>query len=324
MTHALNRRHWLTRAAGRLAYAYPASAVALSLGSAKAAEPAPEPLGRFRYGFNTACVRERKLTLDELVDLVVAAGYDAIEPWIDEIQRFEQSGGSLEALAKRCADAGLEVASAIGFAAWIVDDDTQRRRGLEQARRDMELVRRLGGSRIAAPPAGAADANSAKISLLAAAERYGELLEAGAAIGVTPQVEVWGFSPNLSRLGEAVFVAVESGRDDACVLPDVYHLYKGGSSFAGLGRLSRSTLQCFHVNDYPSDPPREKIGDAQRVYPGDGVAPLDEILRTIAKVNDQCVLSLELFNREYQRQDPHVVARTGLAKMKAATAQALK
>ena len=34
-----------------------------------------------------------------------------------------------------------------------------------------------------------------------------------------------------------------------------------------------------HINDYPADPPREKMTDAHRVYPGDGMAPLPAILR---------------------------------------------
>ena len=67
------------------------------------------------------------------------------------------------------------------------------------------------------------------VDLLAAAERYRALCELGEQMGVVPQVEVWGFSKTLKRLGEAVLVAVESGHPEACVLPDVYHLYKGGS-----------------------------------------------------------------------------------------------
>ena len=63
------------------------------------------------------------------------------------------------------------------------------------------------------PPAGAT--GGGRLDLYEAAKRYGELLAAGAQIGVIPQIEVWGFSENLSRLGEAVFVAIESGHADA-------------------------------------------------------------------------------------------------------------
>ena len=84
----------------------------------------------------------------------------------------------------------------------------------------------------------------------------------------------------LSRLAETMFAVVESGHPDACVLPDIYHLYKGGSSFDSLKLLGGKGVHVFHVNDYPADPPREKITDADRIYPGDGVAPL--VTKTIA------------------------------------------
>ena len=35
--------------------------------------------------------------------------------------------------------------SAIGFAQWLVEDDKARAKGLEQAKRDMDLVRQIGG-----------------------------------------------------------------------------------------------------------------------------------------------------------------------------------
>ena len=51
--------------------------------------------------------------------------------------------------------------------------------------------------------------------------------------------------------------------------------------------------------------------------PGDGVAPLKEILRELRRIGYRGVLSLELFNRDYWKQDALTVARTGLEKMKA-------
>jgi sugar phosphate isomerase/epimerase len=76
------------------------------------------------------------------------------------------------------------------------------------------------------------------------------------------------------------------------------------------------------MNDYPSDPPREKIDDSYRVYPGDGVAPLSDILRNLHATGGQKVLSLELFNRKYWAEDPLVVAKAGLDRMKAAVEHA--
>jgi 2-keto-myo-inositol isomerase len=184
----------------------------------------------------------------------------------------------------------------------------------------MELVRGIGGTRIAAPPVGAHQKDAARIDLFVVAERYRAILEAGARIGVTPQVELWGFSPNLSRLGEVAFVAVESGHPDACILPDIYHIYRGGSDYAGLKLLSGAGLHVLHVNDYPRKP-RTEATDADRVYPGEGDAPLAEIVTLLRTTGFHGALSLELFNRDYWKLDANEVARTGLVQMRAMVAK---
>ena len=159
--------------------------------------------------------------------------------------------------------------------------------------------------------------------LLKAAERYRALLEIGDRIGVIPQVEVWGASRNLHRLGQSMFVVIESGHPKACLLPDVYQIYKGGSDFHGFKQLSAHCIQVFHLNDYPADPPRERIGDRDRVYPGDGIAPLTQILHDLQANGSRAVLSLELFNPKLWKLDALDVAKTGLQKMKAAVNRAL-
>jgi sugar phosphate isomerase/epimerase len=61
---------------------------------------------------------------------------------------------------------------------------------------------------------------------------------------------------------------------------------------------------------------RDKINDADRVYPGDGIAPIGSVLKTVFASGFNGVLSLELFNREYWKLDPLENATVGLKKMK--------
>lgn len=269
----------------------------------------------FTYSLNTSTIRGQNLSLVEEIGIASRAGYQAIEPWINEIETYVRGGGDLRDLGRRISDAGLRVESAIGFAEWIVDDDARRRQGLENARRAMDMVRQIGGTRLAAPPVGATQQTD--LNLLRAAERYRALCDVGQGIGVVPQVEVWGFSRSLSRLGEASLIAIESSHPQACILADVYHLHKGGSGFTGLKLLGGASMHVFHMNDYPAMPGRADITDADRVYPGDGVAPLVELLRDLRRIGFRGVLSLELFNRTYWQQDALAVARTGLEKMRA-------
>ena len=279
------------------------------------------PRGAIGYCLNTSTLRGQKLTVAEEIKIASELGYDAIEPWIRELDDHVKAGGSLEQLGRELRDRKLTVESAIGFFEWAVDDDARRKKAFDEARRNMEMVRALGGKRLAAPPVGLT--NTTGVDLLRVAERYRALLELGDEVGVVPEVELWGSSKTLHRLGEAALVAIESGHKSACILPDVYHLYKGGSSLQGLTLLDGAAIHVFHMNDYPANPPRATITDADRVYPGDGIAPLGELVRILHAIGFHGFFSLELFNRDYWQQDARTVARTGLEKMRAIVGSAL-
>src|SRR5262245_25212114 len=294
------------------------AAVSSRTEAAQSATARPPP--RVLYCLNMSTIRGQKLSVPEQIDVAGKAGYDAIEPWLGELHKYVEAGGSLKDLKKRLADHGLKVASAIGFAEWIVDDEARRTAGLEVARKDMGVVAAIGGTHIAAPPAGAT--RQTDMSLLKAGERYRALLELGQREGVIPELEIWGHSTTLGKLSEALLVAAESKHPQACLLLDVFHLYKGGSDFAGLRLVNGAALPCLHFNDYPASPPRESIKDADRIFPGDGVAPLTQMLRDLMAAGFHGALSLEVFNATYWKEDPYGVARIGLAKMKEAVAKA--
>ena len=105
------------------------------------------------------------------------------------------------------------------------------------------------------------------------------------------------------------------------ILADVYHLYRGDSGFESLKMIDGRLIEIFHMNDYPGDIPREKMEDKDRIYPGDGIAPLKQILTDLKNMGGPKILSLELFNREYWKQDAYQVAKTGLEKMKRVSGQ---
>ncbi len=310
------------------------SAVAVAASTLRS-EPKPEAKPQFKFCLNTSTIRiaegqwGKSRGIVESIGIASKAGYSAIEPWIAELDEYVKGGGTLADLKKKFADAGLAVPNAIGFAEWVVEDAERRKKGLEQAKRDMDKVLAIGCAQIAAPPTGATGGTSRRddpnftepVAPLIAAERYKALLEVGSKIGVRPIVEVWGFSRSLSRLGETALVAMECGKDGGAVLPDVYHLYKGGSDFAGLKLLGSKAIGIFHVNDYPKLD-RAKIVDADRVYPGDGIAPLKDVFTALMEMDYRGYLSLELFNAGYWKLDPLDVAKTCLAKLTAAATAA--
>jgi len=273
----------------------------------------------FSFCLNTSTIMGQKVGLMKELEIAAEAGYDGIEIWIPTLDTYLKEGGSLRDLNKRIKDLGIRIENAIGFAQWIVNDPEKRKEALEQAKKEMNQLAQLGCKRLAAPPAGAQ--KDMKINLDDAAERFASLVDVGNQTGVNPQLEVWGFSENLSKLSEVLYVAAECGQPNTRILPDVYHLFKGGSDFDGLKLISGDTIEIFHMNDYPSTLSREEIGDKDRVYPGLGVGPIAQVLTDLKKAGGPTVLSLELFNRDYWAQDPLEVAKSGLISMKEAVAK---
>ncbi len=269
---------------------------------------------KFRLCFNPSTIMGQGLGLIRPIEIAAEVGYDGIEIWIRDIDKYLKEGNSFSTLKNVIRSSGLSVECAIGYANWIVEDDEQRRQGFIQMEKEMNMVAELECRRIASPPAGFDQRSD--LDYLKAGERYRQLVELGRKTGVMPQLEVWGPSKSLFNMGQALLIAAVADDPDVRILADVFHLYKGGSGFNSLKMLNGNIIEIFHINDYPGNIPREEQRDEDRVYPGDGVAPMTEILTDLQKMGGTKVLSLELFNEDYWKQDPVEVATTGLKKMK--------
>lgn len=268
----------------------------------------------FSYCLNTSTISGQKAGFLKEFEIASKAGYDGIEVWIRDIQKYIEEGGNLKDLKKYTDDLGLKVENAIGFAEWIVDDETKRNAALEQLKKEMEMVAQIGCTRIAAPPSGAYD----KVfpDLFEIGKRYRKILEIGDITGVTPLLEFWGASASLFHISQAMFIATAANHPKACILPDVYHMFRGGSGFESLKQISGNAIEVFHFNDFVTHIEREKQTDSDRVYPGDGGAPYKQIITDLYKAGGKKVFSLELFNKDYWQKDALEVAKTGLTKMK--------
>lgn len=273
-----------------------------------------QPKHQFRYCLNTSTIRGQEPGLEGAIRIAAEAGYDGVELWVNEVKSYRDEGNDLKELSEIIRSSGLKVEGAIGFAPWIVNDDEQRRIGFLRMEEEMNMMAELGCTRIAAPPSGSH--NNLSIDFQRAAERFSKLLGLGRKTGVMPHLEFWGSSPVLWTLGQTLNIAAATNDPDLRILLDVYQLFRGGSGFHGLKLIRGSAIEIFHMNDYPGDVPREEQTDAHRVYPGDGAAPVKELLSDLHEMGGVKVLSLEVFNREYWKQDALKVAVTGLQKMK--------
>ena len=269
--------------------------------------------GKFKFCLNTSTISGQQAGIKKYIDIAARAGYDYIEPWVMDIQLYLKQGGSLKSLKKLLDDSKVGVADAIGFAPWMVDDAGKRKAGFVQMKEEMEMMATLGCIRSAAPAAGVDE--SKPLNLFKVGEYYKQLLELGRQTGVTPLLEFWGSSPVFFHIGQTFMACAVANEKGVKILPDVYHLYRGDSGFDCLDMIDGNLIDIIHINDYPSSIKRESLEDKDRIYPGDGIAPYSKIIQALNKMSGEKILSLELFNEKYWKQDMLEVATTGLQKM---------
>ena len=268
----------------------------------------------FSYCLNTSTIRSKGVSVMEYIDIAADAGYDGIEPWVEEIDLWVDGGGTLGQLRDRAEERGIQIVNLIAFFEWAVPEFDRRTKGLEEARRCFEMADILGCDLVATAPTGIHDR---VVDLLPVAQRFAALTEAVSDFSAGPLLEFWGVAKTLGTTGEAVLVAAESGVPNVKLLADIFHMYKGSGHHMGFEHFGRGRLGLVHVNDYPTQPARDTITDADRVYPGDGVAPWAQIVTYLKQLNYHGMLSLELFNPSYWAEGPAVTAQKGLAKLRA-------
>lgn len=269
---------------------------------------------QFRYCLNTSTISGQTTDLLRQIDIAAEAGYEGVELWITTIKEYLAKGRSLSSLAGYLSDRKLAVENIISFTTWMVNDAERRKDGVKNLEEEMKITAALGCRRIAAPPAGVEKHDP--IDFQQVGGYYHDILALGRKYGVIPQLEFWGASGTLYHLGQALAIAAAADDTDACILADIYHLFRGGSGFNGLKLVGAKGIEIVHMNDYPATKPVNEQTDSDRIYPGDGAAPFEQIIRDLRMMGGVKVLSLELFNKTYWRDNPVQLAKTGLHKMK--------
>lgn len=266
-----------------------------------------------KYALNTSTIRNCGLSLPAKIELAAQTGYAGIELWVSEIDAYLAEGGTLAQLRALLVENDIAVPNLIAFFQWANPDPTQRAAALDEAIAVFETAQALACPYVAAPPAGIYERDD--ISAADIASYYRSLLDATSGMGVQPLLEFWGGAKTLGSLRAVIEVVNLLGDTPVILLADVFHLAKTEGSFELLGTLDGAQLGLFHMNDYPDAPDIRQLSDAQRVYPGDGVAPLGQIVETLGGIGYTGFFSLELFNRTYEEAGAASVVQTGFSKM---------
>ena len=263
-----------------------------------------------RLGFNGATTQTADLATD--IRIAGEAGYTVVELRDDKLDQF-LTHGSLDDVRRMLHEANvtawtINAISLIGVGgAAGTERAVARCRQLSRYAQAIECPWVLG---VPGPTEGRTEAQV--MSDTVAAVR--EMADAAAAFGVGLAFEFMGFPWAAIRdVAGAWAVVQQAGRPNLGIIVDTAHFYAGGSTLESIKNVDPERLVVLHINDV-ENVAKPDITDGHRLYPGDGVIPLQDILGAARARGWDGVLSVELFREEYWRQDPLAVARAAKAK----------
>jgi 2-keto-myo-inositol isomerase len=263
-----------------------------------------------KLALNGATTMHADLETD--INAAGAAGYDLVELWASKLRKYLQahSIGELKTL--------LTSNNVEAYSINSIEHITFR------SREDYELIKAECGElsavagQIACPyivvvpgklPNGATEAEIVAESVRV----LNELADISEPYGVGLAFEFLGqIDCSVQTLDLAKKIVDEVDRNSVGVVIDSFHFYAGNSSFEAIDELDPGKLFIFHIND-AEDLPKERLTDAERLYPGLGILPLAELKQHFDKIGYDKMASIEIFRPEYWDQDPFTVAKEAKA-----------
>lgn len=239
--------------------------------------------------------------------------YDGISiPAVQIEQYLNENGGDLNVLKEALAKHNVKlVEMGVGPALWQCLPHDKKDEQFSKIDEYFAWAKELGVPHfVACGLAGDGDFNEA-------VEDFQRLCRLAANHGIKVAFEWMGFSPLIGNLDRALELLDKAGEPNAGLNLDVFHFYRGQSSLDTLRSLDPSIFLAVHINDAEAGD-RETLNDGDRVMPGDGVAPVDEIVSYLAENNWNGPIALELgVESDFWKLDPMKVAEEGAQKTRA-------
>ncbi|PKO13553.1 MAG: isomerase [Chloroflexi bacterium HGW-Chloroflexi-10] len=250
------------------------------------------------------------MTSDLETDVKISsqAGFIGLEVWYAKIEKFLKIH-SIDELKALFADykikpVALDALEFVGF------------RGSEfeliqtRCREMCSIARAIGCPTVAVVPSPSPDV---KITWSETVDEYVTVLrnlsDIAAEYGIQLAFEFLGFGWCSVRTPRAAWEIIrKTDRKNVGMVIDTAHFYGGGGLMNELDSLDGKRIFALHLDDL-EDTPKEAITDGTRLFPGQGVVPLNDICTRLKNIGYDGHCSIELFRPEYWTQDPLYVAQ---------------
>ena len=213
---------------------------------------------------------------------------------------------SLAAARRVLTDLGLTPVCCACGVGGLWEPNPTRAASLENFKKRCEMFAALGLTRIYSPTG--TTQKFTQDDYKAGAANMREVGEIAKQFNMTAMAEAVRSSTFISTLPTLLRMMREAAHPNFAPLLDFYHFWSGLNKLEDLDLIRSGEIGHVHFQDVP-DMPRELLDNTTRFIPGDGIAPLNRILRKLSEKGYAGSLSVELFLPKFQQGDPFEVAR---------------
>jgi 2-keto-myo-inositol isomerase len=252
--------------------------------------------------------------LETILEDYAAGHCDAVDLWLGHAETYLESHGPGE-LADLLAAHGITAVAASFQGGLLVSQGDARREHWRHFESRLQLLGRLGIPVLvvagdAFGPLAPEDLGRLSVSLADAAARATDA-------GVRLALEFDARASFPTSLQSAVAVVEQVGSPAIGVCLDWFHYTVGPSKPLDLRLLTNENLAHVQLSDIV-DVPREMAADADRILPGEGASPPDELIDRLREIGYAGAVAVELHNPALWRVPPRQfgeIAMTALRKL---------
>lgn len=242
-------------------------------------------------------------SLEQDVRCAAAAGFDGLEIWGEKLPAFLKHHSAEDARALLDA----HHVKAAGWCSVTLRFFNDVEGALQSFRESARLAHSLGVEVLLAIPDKPPDDMAYSQAVRRAGEvarRYTDILEEYDLKFVLEPKPTNAFVAG-PRAALDIVQAVGHGRFG--LMMDTFHYYRGNVPLEDIEAIPIEKLFIVHVAD--AEPiPREELTDFRRLYPGQGIAPLHEMLSIVHRKGYDGYFSVEIFQEEYWKRPGATIA----------------
>ena len=243
--------------------------------------------------------------LEEDLRSAAAAGFEGVELWTAKVETYLKSHG-VEDLDGTLRELGLAAEALCPYG--LVSFGENAEENVAKIEEAAKLAEGLSCPILLVCP----DVPPSDMGEVAAIKQAGAMARKLGKIcadhNASIAIEPLGRHPFVPGPKEALRIVEEADHANVQIMMDTFHYYKSDVPISDITAIPIERLAIVHINDC-EDLPKAQLTDGHRLWPGEGVIPLREMIGAIRDNGYEGALSVEIFRKAYWEKDVNWIAR---------------